>query len=521
MAEATTNTNPDRPATDNDYQPVSVTAVVAFIVAILLVIFFLLLGGNAFLKRKPFYSSWLLAMAIIGFALAVAARVQIRRSEGTRSGLKLATIAWWLTIMVGAGYGAYLGTSRYALDKQSREYAQDWFSLLANLSDPNPVEREGSYYAAFWRTLDPTRRATISERDKDTLELEFPKQMDPFRRSQLVRYYQRSRKGDIKIDHESMTNWEEIPNGYRVDQLFQLRSPEGVFSTLLRMDAREDAQGRSWRIDGRDETKFKVITDFGYATETLQADARKFADDWLVHWAAFQWDNTYLLTLPPDQRPTGEFVTNEELTTGLFFRPHLCLTGLMGTYFLPEVTAARPPVTNDDKRKAELLDRFQLAPFVAGGGVVPFLRSQLTFAELESRGFFKLLPDREQGSPKWFAAIWSVCRVIPNSGMRAGSTEAPTIIISPTEIRVTIPVLLDLSPSFVDRRMGTAKITVRSTDKTLLQAVEALYEAGKADPWKGGSMDIYNSLPPRNWQIYSIESNLKGVRPERPGPPGG
>ena len=56
-------------------------------------------------------------------------------------------------------------------------------------------------------------------------------------------------------------------------------------------------------------------------TEELQKDAKRFADDWITGWAGLQWENTYLLTLPPERRPFGEVLTNEFVTTPFFYAP--------------------------------------------------------------------------------------------------------------------------------------------------------------------------------------------------------
>ncbi len=181
MTEATTNTNPDRPATDTGYQPVSGFAIAAVCVAFVLVLLVLGLGGYAFFKHKPLLNAWFLAVAVVGFLLSVVARIQIRRSEGTRSGMKLATIAWWVTILVGAGYTTYLYATKFVLDRQSEEFTMAWFSNLKNLSDPDPAVQEQNFYEAFWRTLEPNARSYIDPKNKEQMELDYATQLAGFR----------------------------------------------------------------------------------------------------------------------------------------------------------------------------------------------------------------------------------------------------------------------------------------------------------------------------------------------------
>ncbi len=137
----------------------------------------------------------------------------------------------------------------------------------------------------------------------------------------------------------------------------------------------------------------------------LQKDAKRFADDWITRWAGLQWENTYLLTLPPEQRPFGEVLTNEFVTTPFFVRPSHSVVGGVATFFLPEVTASDPPQSGDDRRKAKLLTTYRNAALLGGSLVVSTLNQQLPFAELQSRGFFHLTPDKEQGSPLHFLEI--------------------------------------------------------------------------------------------------------------------
>ncbi len=89
--------------------------------------------------------------------------------------------------------------------------------------------------------------------------------------------------------------------------------------------------------------------------------------------------------------------------------------------------------------------------------------------------------------------------------------------ITPDEVRVTIPVYLVASLSA--RRVSPAKITIRSTDPILLKELQTLYNEAKANPGTKGSIEAFSRLPPRNWQILSIESSLKPMKvPDRPMP---
>ena len=245
-------------------------------VAFVLVLLVLGLGGYAFFKHKPLLNAWFLAVAVVGFLLSVVARIQIRRSEGTRSGMKLATIAWWVTILVGAGYTTYLYATKFVLDRQSEEFTMAWFSNLKNLSDPDPAVQEQNFYEAFWRTLEPNARSYIDPKNKEQMELDYATQLAGFRSSRIVRMFQQSKKDEIQVESNGIANWEQTPTGYQVDRMFQVRCPLGVFDFAVHMPASEgkNYEGRQWKIMPSDPTA-RAITSFGFVTEGTSKGCEK------------------------------------------------------------------------------------------------------------------------------------------------------------------------------------------------------------------------------------------------------
>src|SRR5687767_9343624 len=86
------------------YAPVSGLAVAALLISGITAFAIVALLVGARLAGKPSTATLLLVPAAVGFGLATAARWQIRRGEGTRSGLGLANVAWWLAILSGGSY---------------------------------------------------------------------------------------------------------------------------------------------------------------------------------------------------------------------------------------------------------------------------------------------------------------------------------------------------------------------------------------------------------------------------------
>ena len=76
--------------------------------------------SSAFLAKKPLVQAELLALPAIGVVLCFAARRVIRNSEGTRTGENLANTAWWICVIAGLGYAAYLLAIDFAIRRDAK-----------------------------------------------------------------------------------------------------------------------------------------------------------------------------------------------------------------------------------------------------------------------------------------------------------------------------------------------------------------------------------------------------------------
>ena len=118
------------------YVPVSWMAVAAFTVASLFVAVLLALGVSAFLAKKPLIQDELLALPAVGIVLSFAARRVIRNSEGTRTGERLANSAWWICVIAGLGYAAYLAAIAYSIRRDAKSELEKW---AASMLDPDEI----------------------------------------------------------------------------------------------------------------------------------------------------------------------------------------------------------------------------------------------------------------------------------------------------------------------------------------------------------------------------------------------
>src|SRR4029077_1325564 len=89
-------------------------------------------------------------IAVVGIALALVARWQIRASEGTRAGLKLTKWALGLGLLFGCVYEAYYYGNVLAIRQQANVFADAWLRVLekknfkeAYFYSSPPAQRKG------------------------------------------------------------------------------------------------------------------------------------------------------------------------------------------------------------------------------------------------------------------------------------------------------------------------------------------------------------------------------------------
>src|SRR5262249_24716015 len=126
MAEPTPTAAEERPAEPLVYRPLSGLAIAGLVCGALyalLVVSSILL---AFFRREPFFiPSWMLALPIAGFVLALVGLRQIRESEGTRAGAGLAHWGLWLSGLSGLGAALFVWVSGLAIEKQANEFLME------------------------------------------------------------------------------------------------------------------------------------------------------------------------------------------------------------------------------------------------------------------------------------------------------------------------------------------------------------------------------------------------------------
>jgi hypothetical protein len=260
---------PDAPG----YRPLSGLAVAAVIVSGFGAVVVTVLGVAAKLASKPVLYPIVLALPLAGIVLALAARWQLRRAEGTRVGGGLAAAGLWLGILFGGGYAAYYFFTELAVRQQAREAADRFFALL-NQSEPEQ---------AFRLTLAPGQQLTIPEDDREGIRRRFgASEMVAFERNELVRSCRRWHD-KISLEPLGIRSWEVLPTGYQIDMDYRMRTPEGQSFAGLSVTGHDDPSSgaRVWQVMlTRSGVRDSRPTRLGRLNQELRFEAANFLRAW-------------------------------------------------------------------------------------------------------------------------------------------------------------------------------------------------------------------------------------------------
>jgi hypothetical protein len=230
----------------SSYAPYSFTAILAVGVAAVFAVVMVVFTVSAFVYSQPFVQPVLLVMPVAAVVLAFAARRQILGSEGTRAGLQLASAAWWIAIVGGLGYTAYLAAVAFAV----RQDAASQFDVWAkNVAEADPLDpKNPALLRAFHATLPPARQQSLPPTQPDRILNEQREELAQFRTLDVIRLACRNR-GATAFAAGGVQAWEQDAKGELNCKLGgTLRCPEGEFELAVPM-GRMPVEGRPvWQI---------------------------------------------------------------------------------------------------------------------------------------------------------------------------------------------------------------------------------------------------------------------------------
>lgn len=222
------------------YRPISGVAVAAIGVAGVAALTVVSVWVTAKMRGRPVIVPAVLFLAGVGLATAVVARWQIRRSEGTRTGLGLATVAFWLSLLALGGYGAYILATGLAVRQQAKDVADKFFGLLS----------EGKPELAFRLTRPAAQQKGIDPNPEQIRARFGSGDYFIFETSDVVRVFRTWGPDRLRIQFAGEREREDQPDGFLVELNYGLRTPEGEIEVAVSTRGVDDPAtgGRDWQI---------------------------------------------------------------------------------------------------------------------------------------------------------------------------------------------------------------------------------------------------------------------------------
>lgn len=478
-------------------QPVSGYAIAAAIVSGLFVLLLVGVGVSALRTGRAAMWGYLLVLPIAGFILAMMARSHIRKSEGTRGGLKLVRLSWWVCILGGVGYGAYLYANIYVIELESRRFADKFLDEV----------KQGRTDPAFLMLMPPAERSRVEE---NAPRSDFEAAYDPagysmFRHHELVRLVQRN-KDSVTFEHVGSKDVSQEATEITATHLYHLKCPEGVFKVVIKCTAQEDSKGvrAKWRIPNIPAPNISVetvtLSQYGRLVRELIDEGATMATNYTVY-LSFRPSLALMLTTPADfrDRKDKEWVA-------------LCAVGGGMTTMIPPGASFLPP---------ERAERWaaRLKPTGKADNSDPPTMMQLEFEDLRDAGILQRdAAGTAFSDGQWsqFKELWRSSQLRPAAAREStmGTATPAEGIVAADKLTVSISVdfvLAGQMGSFVKGALGT-----EMTDPAVLAILNEARAKG-ADAKEDGSVTL-RTLPPRNWQVKWLRTDLETIRPPAPPP---
>jgi hypothetical protein len=290
------------------YRPISGFAIAAIIVAVSYALIVLLACIAGLSEATPvLLSPWLQVLAVIGAGLAIAAWVQIHRSEGTVAGMKLALSSLILSAFFGLGYGAYYVATYLAIRYQADTFVQGWFHKL----------QEGKINTAFLLTQDPAQRKNVNPEDEEGINARFPaagmaRQMlgktplEVFRENKVVHIVFQGGPS-TRITPLGVKDWAYEAGAYRVMRTYQIDTDEGAFEAQVIVKGTQsktrEYEGRQWSITtGGLKLDHEEVSARGKEILALNEQTNQFLEEWGNKLVSNLLEEAFLDTREPAER---------------------------------------------------------------------------------------------------------------------------------------------------------------------------------------------------------------------------
>ena len=499
MAEFTPIPSTQRPA-DAAYQPVSGYAVAAATIAIIFAAALIALVGSAIASGRMALTWEVMVLPIAGVILSAIGRSHIRNSEGTRTGARIVSMSWWVCVLGGAGFAAYLYANSLVLEKESRKFADEFFRELQANRFQDAFEN---------RLVPPEERGRVGPNAAaGAFEAAYgPTGYHVFRNHDLVRLFARSGK-DVAVEHIGTKDVTQESTGLQAIHLYRLSCPEGTFEVQVKLTTVEAKKSRrqQWYIPPGASMGISPLatverTQYGQAIRELEAEGESFAQSWINALASGRLAQATLMTTP-----RTHYEQRLQVMNGL-----ILLCGGSGV-LIPQGPGILPPdrAASWEERLRAIDKKDRDAPNLA----------DLPFEDLAGIGFFR---HDEANSPfpeekkNRLRELWRqpfLVSVNPRVSSLDG-TIPPLAQIDVKPDKIVIVVATDL---FLEGRVHFVRcfVGVECTDTALLSAISSARERG-LQAKDDGSLTL-KTLPPRDWRVVWLQTDMEPRAPAGPGP---
>jgi hypothetical protein len=475
VAELTPIPAAQRPA-EPGYQPLSGYAVAAVIVAGLFALLLVQQIVVGLLYRQTPLTYGLLPLAVGGIVLAVIGRAHVRNSEGTRTGGRMAGAAWWVCVLGGAGFAAFLGANYLVMEKESQRQADAFFEALKKGQDQEAFERS---------VLAPESRGRAAPGTPEFEAVYTPAGYAAFAALDLVRAF-RGNGGTAQVEHVGAKDVGPEGAGFKATHVYRVTVAEGVFTVQVKMVAAEPKGGgkTQWHVQtapalGVTNLSWDYFSQYGRLVNELEQEAEQFGRAWMFELSNGRRGAARLYTRPRAER---------------------------------------------DVQLPALLPTAELGGAVAVVVAPPGASGRSDFDDLLQAGFFRRdgagspLPEPKLGQLR---ELWASPNLGPATASRrnpmAGPEAGEKVLFAATPTGVTVELPADLILGPVGRQFAPAAVGVVCNDPVLAATLAAARERGAAAK-DDGSLSV-RTLPPRDWRVAWLQTDLEPP-PAPPGPAG-
>jgi hypothetical protein len=487
------DTTPRLPSRNDptNYAPYSIMAVMALVAAVIFLLVMLILGGSAWYGGTQLIEPLLLIMPAIVLVLSFAARRQISNSEGTRVGLNLCNIAWWIAIVGGFGYISYLAGRMIAVRQDAKTAVQEWFDVVEKA---NPLDMTSEpFHRAFQMTLPTGRQQSLdakspAEREEkqrgfrdDTQDLAGTVR---FRQSDFIRMAYRNQSFNPKFSFDGLKTWVQDTSGMMCEAAATLRTPEGEAYLEFKMLRQLAENGRPlWRVVVPQQglVRGARMTRYGQKLFDLELSGRTWVNQSLL--ANCQ---SYNLR----NRVSTDFAQPQaEMHTGL-------------------------------KRY-----RDEVAQMAALGGAAVAKQPPADYERFVKRDFFMPLvaASLQDEAREKFYAVWTEGRILPPGVILAQTPDtSPLLQITEQSVTMRVPIELQLPRLESSQSAARAWFVLVCDDAKIIGELNELRKAAPSDALT--DLTFPQTAPLFPWKLKGIESDMKHVtmpKPPQPGAPDG